>query len=142
MTDDSKWETAKIYIQVGAISPLLGLVLTAYVYICRVVSMTLARKCSPQTIDLLAALMEQPRTWQHGYKLSKDTGLLSGTLYPILMRLSDRGYLDHKWIQSPDTGVPPRHAYRLTAKGIAHAKEQTALYAEAGAKPSRSVSSV
>jgi PadR family transcriptional regulator len=101
-----------------------------------------ARKCSRQTIDLLATLLEQPRTWQHGYKLSKDTGLPSGTLYPILMRLSDRGYLDHKWMESPDAGVPPRHAYRLTAKGIAYAKEQTALYAEAGAKASRSVSSV
>lgn len=103
--------------------------------------MALARKPSRQTIDLLAALMEQPRTWQYGYQLSKDTGLLSGTLYPILMRLSDRGYLTHKWIESPDAGVPPRHAYRLTATGIAHAKEQTALYLEAGAKPSRAVSS-
>jgi DNA-binding PadR family transcriptional regulator len=104
--------------------------------------MALARKCSRQTIDLLAALMEQPRSWQYGYKLSKETGLLSGTLYPILMRLSERGYLDHKWIESPDAGAPPRHAYRLTAKGVAYAKDQNALRAEAGAKPSRSVSSV
>jgi PadR family transcriptional regulator, regulatory protein PadR len=95
------------------------------------------RRCSRQTIDLLAALMEQPRTWQHGYKLSKDTGLLSGTLYPILMRLSDRGYLDHKWTESP-AGIPPRHAYRLTAKGIAYAKEQSVLCAEASAGSSRS----
>jgi DNA-binding PadR family transcriptional regulator len=103
--------------------------------------MAVARKSSRQTIDLLAALMEQPKTWQYGYQLSKDTGLLSGTLYPILMRLSDRGYLDHKWVPSADPGVPPRHAYRLTAKGVAYANQQTALFVDAESKPSSSVSS-
>jgi PadR family transcriptional regulator, regulatory protein PadR len=103
--------------------------------------MAVARKSSRQTIDLLATLMERPKTWQYGYQLSKDTGLLSGTLYPILMRLSDRGYLDHKWVPSADPGVPPRHAYRLTAKGVAYANQQTALFADAESKPSSSVSS-
>jgi PadR family transcriptional regulator PadR len=98
------------------------------------------RRSSGQTLHLLRALMDEPRKWHHGYELSKNTGLLSGTLYPILMRLSDRGFLDHKWVESPEGGVPPRHAYRLTASGIAHAKEQFALCAEAGAEASGSVS--
>ena len=98
------------------------------------------RRASGQTLKLLRVLMDAPRKWHHGYELSKDTGLPSGTLYPILMRLSDRGYLDHKWMESPDAGVPPRHAYRLTAQGIAYAKDQFALCIEAGARPSSSVS--
>lgn len=97
------------------------------------------RRSSSQTLNLLRALMDEPRKWHYGYELSKDTGLLSGTLYPILMRLSDRGFLDHKWVES-QAGVPPRHAYRLTAKGIAHSKEQFELCAEVGARASGSVS--
>lgn len=99
-----------------------------------------ARRSSAQTLKLLRALVDEPRKWHHGYELSRNTGLLSGTLYPILMRLCDRGYLAHKWVESPDAGVPPRHAYRLTAKGIAYAKEQFELCAQAGAEPSASVS--
>lgn len=84
------------------------------------------RKCSHQTLSLLAALTEQPRVWRHGYDLCSETGLRSGTLYPILMRLSDRGLLDSKWMPAERTGCPPRHIYRLTSQGIAFAREQLA----------------
>lgn len=84
------------------------------------------RKCSDQTLTLLAALAGQPRNWRHGYELCSETGLKSGTLYPILMRLSDRGLLDSKWMPHEPTGRPPRHMYRLTARGIAFAREQLA----------------
>jgi PadR family transcriptional regulator, regulatory protein PadR len=46
---------------------------------------------SAQTLSVLAALCDQPSQWQHGYALAKQTGLKSGTLYPILIRLADRG---------------------------------------------------
>ena len=84
--------------------------------------MTQARKFSDQTLVLLAALIEQPRKWRHGYDLSKDTGLKSGTLYPIMMRLGDRGFLESKWEDSAKPGRPPRHVYRLTTAGSALAK--------------------
>jgi PadR family transcriptional regulator, regulatory protein PadR len=102
--------------------------------------MTRIRRSSGQTLALLQALMDEPRKWHHGYELSKATALLSGTLYPILMRLSDRGFLEHKWQETPEAGRPPRHVYRLTAKGIAHAREQTDLCDEAGASATGSVS--
>jgi DNA-binding PadR family transcriptional regulator len=84
--------------------------------------------------------MDAPRAWHHGYELSKATGLVSGTLYPILMRLSDRGFLEHKWLESQEAGRPPRHVYRLTAKGTAHVREQFALSEEVGSSAERSVS--
>lgn len=84
------------------------------------------RKCSDQTIALLAALFEQPRVWRHGYELSKESGLKSGTLYPILIRLGDRGLLQSKWQPPVEPGRPPRHLYRLTTAGAAFAKEQLA----------------
>jgi DNA-binding PadR family transcriptional regulator len=84
------------------------------------------RKCSGQTMAVLSALAEHPRIWRHGYDLCIETSLKSGTLYPILMRLSDRGLLDSKWTVPDKTGRPPRHMYRLTAQGIAFAREQLA----------------
>src|SRR5450755_4932048 len=87
---------------------------------------------SRQTHLLLAALLEQPRTWRHGYELAKETGLKSGTLYPLLMRLSDQGLLDALWKDSDQPGKPPRHMYRPTAAGLALAREQRASAGEAG----------
>lgn len=98
------------------------------------------RRSSGQTLNLLRSLMERPRSWHHGYELSKATGLLSGTLYPILTRLSDRGFLEHKWLPSQDAGKPPRHVYRLTAQGIAHAREQFEITDEAGVEATGTVS--
>jgi DNA-binding PadR family transcriptional regulator len=98
---------------------------------------TFARKCSRQTLALLSALMERPRTWQHGYELSKETGLKSGTLYPILIRLSEQGLLDSRWKGAERPGRPPRHVYRLTATGLARAREQVevSMDSESGFKP-------
>jgi PadR family transcriptional regulator, regulatory protein PadR len=98
------------------------------------------RRSSGQTLNLLRVLMDEPRKWHHGYELSKATQLLSGTLYPILMRLSERGFLEHKWVETQEAGRPPRHVYRLTAKGVAHAKEQFEICDEIGAGPKSSVS--
>ncbi|MFL6603573.1 MAG: PadR family transcriptional regulator [Steroidobacteraceae bacterium] len=99
--------------------------------------MARSRKSSPQTLALLSVLLEQPRTWQHGYELSKATGLKSGTLYPILIRLSDEGFLDSRWKDAERPGRPPRHVYRLTATGLALAREhvEVAAESESGLKP-------
>lgn len=85
--------------------------------------MTQNRAPSEQAKGLLAALLLQRTQWLHGYDLSEQTGLPSGTLYPILMRLSDRGLLESKWEPSPHQGRPPRRLYRLTAEGVAYAKK-------------------
>jgi len=92
--------------------------------------MARSRKSSRQTLALLSVLLEQPRTWQHGYELSKTTGLKYGTLYPILIRLSDQGFLDSRWKDAERPGRPPRHVYRLTAHGLALAREQMELLAD------------
>jgi DNA-binding PadR family transcriptional regulator len=78
---------------------------------------------SRQTYVLLAALLEQPRSWRHGYEIAKQTGLKSGTLYPLLMRLSEQGLLQSRWTESDQAGKPPRHLYRPTAAGLSLARE-------------------
>jgi PadR family transcriptional regulator, regulatory protein PadR len=72
---------------------------------------------SPQTIQVLDRFGARPSAWHYGYELSRETGLKSGTLYPILMRLAKYGLLETKWITT-EKGVPPRHTYRLTPRGV------------------------
>ena len=91
-----------------------------------------ARSASPQTLAVLGALLDDPATWHHGYELSRRTGLASGTLYPILIRLADQGRLDQRWEPPVRPGRPPRHAYRLTPDGLAWAR--TAIAAQPGKK--------
>jgi PadR family transcriptional regulator, regulatory protein PadR len=79
---------------------------------------------SRQTRAVLAMFLDRPRTWRHGYDLSKETGLKSGTLYPVLMRLSEQGLLESCWQDPERPGLPPRHVYRLTPSGLALAREQ------------------
>lgn len=75
-----------------------------------------------QTVDVLAAFLEAPGAWKYGYDLSRNTGLKSGTLYPILMRLAEHELLDARW-EASETAKPPRHMYRLTAEGLRYARE-------------------
>jgi PadR family transcriptional regulator, regulatory protein PadR len=91
------------------------------------------REFSPQTLSVLAALCEQPSQWQHGYALASQTGLKSGTLYPILIRLADRGLVEACWQEEPQPGRPRRHLYRLTPGGLASA---TGALAAAARQPS------
>jgi PadR family transcriptional regulator PadR len=82
---------------------------------------------SRQTEAVLRALLDSGERWRHGYDLSRETSLKSGTLYPILIRLERDGWLEARWQDAPAPGRPRRHLYRLTPRGIA---EANALIAE------------
>jgi DNA-binding PadR family transcriptional regulator len=74
------------------------------------------RPPSPQTINVLWVLAADPAQWRYGYDLVTEVRLKSGSLYPILVRLADRGLLDTSW--EPGHGSrPPRHLYRLSPTG-------------------------
>jgi PadR family transcriptional regulator, regulatory protein PadR len=88
-------------------------------YLDRVQGMSRRTALSPQTIAVLRLLTEAPDRWWHGYDVARRTGLKSGTLYPILMRLHERGLLDAEWEEDPPSGRPRRHRYRLTGEGVA-----------------------
>ena len=86
----------------------------------------MARRPSPQTAAVLAALAREPAQWRYGYELGKEVGLEAGTLYPILMRLTSRGLLEATWEPDPPPGRPSRHLYRLSAAGVPVAAEAAA----------------
>src|SRR5512141_636652 len=74
------------------------------------------RPPSAQAISVLRALAADPARWRYGYDLATEVDLKSGSLYPILVRLADRGLLETSW--EPSAGSrPPRHLYRLTGAG-------------------------
>ena len=52
------------------------------------------------------------------------TGLPSGTLYPVLQRLQDAGWLRAEWEQIDPVaqGRPARRYYRLTPSGVEQAR--------------------
>ncbi len=79
--------------------------------------MTRKRALSDHAQRLLGALLDARGRWSHGYDLAASTGLKSGTLYPLLIRLEAQGYLEAEWQPPAARGRPPRHAYRLTAAG-------------------------
>jgi DNA-binding PadR family transcriptional regulator len=73
-------------------------------------------------LSVLAALTADPTAWLHGYLLAKQTGLASGTLYPILIRLADRQLIEARWEDEQPAGRPRRHLYRLTSEGLVAAR--------------------
>ena len=91
-------------------------------------------RATAQTIKVFEIFLEAPKDWQYGYDISRNTGLKSGTLYPILMRLAERDVLETKW-EASEPGRPARHMYRLTAAGLRTAREL--VESRAGVRPRR-----
>jgi len=83
---------------------------------------------SNQTRAILAILAAQSGAWRYGYELTKLTGLKSGTLYPLLTRLREQEVLESHWTPSTQPGRPPRHAYRLTRRGLSLARHMAVSY--------------
>ena len=79
---------------------------------------------SAQTVAVFEVLLLRPEDWHYGYEVSKSTGLKSGTLYPILVRLAEGGLLESQWLTPQEPGQRPRHVYRLTAEGLTVAADR------------------
>jgi len=80
--------------------------------------MTLAR------LKVLAALRAEPDKEHYGFEISRQTGLMSGTLYPILMQFEKHGLVNSSWedIDPKIAGRGARRFYRLSAIGLKRAQ--------------------
>nr|WP_246461279.1 PadR family transcriptional regulator [Nocardia transvalensis] len=63
-------------------------------------------------------LLDDPCSSFYGYDLSKSTGIKSGTLYPMLVRLEEAGWLESGWEVAEVEGRPRRRFYKLTTDGL------------------------
>jgi PadR family transcriptional regulator PadR len=86
-------------------------------------SLNFKMRRSPQTMQVLAEFLADEQEWRYGYDISRNTGLKSGTLYPILMRLAEHRLLETSW-ETVEAGRPPRHMYKLTGDGLRYARTQ------------------
>lgn len=84
---------------------------------------------------VLTALLADPTEDRYGLELMRTTGQPSGTLYPILVRLQEAGWVEAHWedIDTTDAGRPARRYYRMTAEGVTAARtELVALHRKLG----------
>ncbi|MCF2125995.1 PadR family transcriptional regulator [Strepomyces sp. STD 3.1] len=72
---------------------------------------------------LLASTPDNP-AW--GLKICDEADLGSGTVYPILDRLEENGWITSRKESGPHPGRPPRRYYELTAAGRVQAVESLA----------------
>ena len=82
----------------------------------------LDRELKKGSAELIILSIVEPRA-RHGYEISKLIETLSAgqlkfhiaSLYPLLYRLEERGWLQGKWVEKP--GQRRRRFYSLTAEG-------------------------
>lgn len=81
-------------------------------------------RITTQTLKVLSALMSSGTEDLSGAEIARDTKLASGTLYPILFRLEEAGWVKSKWeTEDPhELGRPRRRLYKITGAGMRQAK--------------------
>jgi DNA-binding PadR family transcriptional regulator len=86
-------------------------------------------RMTTSVLKVVAALLATGDTERYGLQLMQDTGLPSGTLYPILVRLERAGWVASKWeeVDPATEGRPTRRYYRLTGEGAVQARREVAL---------------
>jgi PadR family transcriptional regulator PadR len=72
----------------------------------------------------LAVMLRHPGAEHYGLELAREARLFTGTIYPILARLENNGWLDGGWepIDPRQEGRPRRRYYKLTALGLERAR--------------------
>jgi PadR family transcriptional regulator PadR len=82
-------------------------------------------RMSLQTLKVLDAFLNDPTDELAGADVQKRSGIASGTLYPILLRLESAGWFVSRWeaVDPASVGRPRRRLYRLTPTGLTRASE-------------------
>jgi DNA-binding PadR family transcriptional regulator len=95
---------------------------------------------SRATVDVLALLLD---AWQdgvelHGWEIMRRTRRSGPTVYTVLDRLEDAGWIGASWeVLPPGQGRPRRRYYRLTAAGAETARDRLAGLRPVGSPPLR-----
>lgn len=88
----------------------------------------LKRKLSPQTLAVIKYMIDRPKADYYGLELIEATGMPAGTIYPILTRLEEVGWIGGEWesFDRKDKGRRRRRYYVLTATGKKDGKKYLA----------------
>ena len=98
--------------------------LVLYLFICKDRAMEKLSRVTPATLDVLEVLI-QAADELHGFALAKAAYRPTGSVYLILSRLEEAGWVESSWEQAnaQNEGRPRRRFYRLTTDGFAAARE-------------------
>jgi len=95
-------------------------------------------KMTLQVQLVLRALLDEPSRQRYGLELCDLVGLASGTIYPILARLEQVGWLESTW-EDPTVHEkarrPRRRLYHLTSDGAEQARTALARVHRATRRP-------
>jgi hypothetical protein len=71
------------------------------------------------TLKVFKVLLDDPAGRHYGLEVGKTAGLPSGSIYPLLMRLEQAGWLTSDWedVDPKAAGRPRRRLYQLTGRG-------------------------
>ena len=83
---------------------------------------------------LLGVFLRDPSRRWYGLEIIKAAGIQSGTLYPVLGRLENLGWIEGEWedIDPAVEGRRPRRYYALTAAGLRAARDAQASFVVSG----------
>jgi PadR family transcriptional regulator len=81
-----------------------------------------------QTLQVLRTLLADPLEQRYGLEISRESGLPTGSIYPILTRLEAAGWISSAWeeIDESREGRRKRRYYRLTDEGAENARREVA----------------
>jgi PadR family transcriptional regulator, regulatory protein PadR len=91
-----------------------------------------------QTQLVLRAMLEDPAAERYGLQLCAETGLPSGTIYPIVARLDQVGWVESSWEEPSEhiaEGHPRRRHYRLTEERAEQARDALARVSRSRRQP-------
>jgi len=96
---------------------------------------------TPRMATVLKVFLEDPAKPRYGFELMKLTGMASGSLYPMLARLEEAGWLTRgkESIDPSVAGRPPRMNYTITAAAVPAARVQLAALSEKYRPPESAV---
>jgi PadR family transcriptional regulator, regulatory protein PadR len=77
-----------------------------------------------QTLRVLKVLLDEPLAEHFGLEISRTAGLPTGSIYPILARLEQAGWLESAWedIDPVAAGRRRRRYYKLSSDGAEKAR--------------------
>ena len=81
-------------------------------------------RLTTQTLKVLGVFMSRPSGEFSGAEIARITGLASGTLYPILLRLENAKWVESIWESGDprELGRPRRRLYGMTGVGKKYAR--------------------
>lgn len=95
----------------------------------------MVRQIKNLSIPAISVLTAISRGSRYGFELMDKTGLASGTVYPILGRLSDAGLVSSRWERyqtARNARRPARKYYETTALGEETLRQAIAHYQTLG----------